>query len=407
MFAHTRFEWLMLGVLVVPAAVGCQEASNVAPPAAPKVTVSHPEAQTLVDEDDYNGWLQATQTVDVRARVRGNILKICFQDGDVVKKGQLLFELDPRPFQAAIDQGLAQAKALESQKVAAEKEVARNARLIEASAVSQQEYEKSQADAESYVAQIAAKMQEVAGNELNLEFSRVTAAIDGRIGRALLTEGNLVNAGGSDPVLTTIVAVDPMYVYFPIDERSLQRYQGIQRTRADDKRPESVRQMKVPFRFGLDADEGFPREGVLDFANNKVDQSTGTIEARGVVPNSDRLLVPGSRVRVRIPFSDPYQALLVPDTAILSDQNEKYLLVLGKDNVVLRRDVVLGKLLEDGLRVVRPADPKDENIGTDTWVITLGLQRARVNYPVEPLDSDGQPIGKTPSGKEPSAKASS
>jgi len=356
------------------------------------VTVGHPVARKLVDEDDYNGWLQASQTVEVRSRVRGHIWKIHFRDGDMVKKDQLLFELDPRPFQAAVADAEAQVKALEAQGAAADKDVVRYETLVKSNAAPVQELDKARADALSYAARVAAKREEATKSKLDLEFSRITAPIAGRIGRALLTEGNLVQAGGSDPLLTTIVTTDPMYVYFTVDERALQRYQKT-RQGGSDAKPDSVRALKMPFRFGLDSEEGFPHEGVLDFANNKIDQTTGTIELRGTAANPGGLLVAGSRVRVRIPVGSAYEAVLVPDSAVLSDQEKRYLLVLGKDNVVLRRDVTLGKLLDDGLRVVLPAAGDDKGVGPGDTVITLGLQRARIDYPVEPVDAQGQPAG--------------
>ena len=160
----------------------------------------------------------------------------------------------------------------------------------------------------------------------------------------------------------------------------------------DRKQASSLRELKLPFRFGLDTEEGFPHEGTIDFANNKVDQSTGTIEIRGVAPNPGFRLVSGARVRVRMPVSDPYQALLVPDTCVLTDQDRRYLLVLGKDNVVLRRDVVLGRLLDDGMRVVLGPAGGGPPITAKDWVVTLGLQRARVDYPVVPFDADGKVV---------------
>jgi RND family efflux transporter MFP subunit len=398
MLGHARRRWLQVLVLINLMSFGCGKGEHATPPLPePKVTVSHPTPRELLDEDDYNGWLQASQTVDVRARVRGHIWKIHFQDGDMVDKDQLLFELDPRPFQTAIDAGLAQAKAVESQKNVAEKDLVRNSSLVKSGAVTLQDYEESLAKVQSLTAQLAAKMKEVAKDQLDLEFAQIRAPIAGRIGRAMLTEGNLVNAGGSDPLLTTIVAISPLYVYFTVDERALQRYQReYQRDREkqpDAKAPTSFRAEKIPFRFGRDTDEGFPFEGVLDFANNRVDQTTGTIEVRGVVQNELGNLVPGSRARVRIAVSEKYQALLVPDSAILTDQDKKYVLVVGKGNVVVRRDVGLGKLLDDGLRMVRATD-NHELLGPNDWLITLGLQRARVNESVEPFDAEGQPIRK-------------
>jgi RND family efflux transporter MFP subunit len=398
--------WLTL--LLGLSTAGCDRGdSTPVERAAPRVTVAHPLARALTDEDDYTGWLQASQEVEVRARVRGHIQKIHFRDGDMVKQGQLLFELDPRPFQAAVEQALAQAKVSEAQRLAADKDVIRNRELLAKAAVSKVEFEKTEADALSYAAKTAATMQEVERNKLDLEYSRITAPISGRIGRAALTEGNLVNAGGSETLLTTIVTIDPIYVYFNVDERALQRYQKSRRQERDGERASSIREEKIPFRFGVDTDEGFPREGVLDFAQNKVSSATGTIELRGETKNADAQLIPGSRVRVRIPVSDRYEAVVVPDTAVLADQDRRYLLVLGKDNVVVRRDITPGRLLDDGMRVLLPASGEEKaadkkgwiKTWQQEWVVTVGLQRARINYPVQPVDSNGQPIATPAAAK--------
>ena len=390
---------LLLGLLGLTA-FGCRgEASGDPKSSLPRVTVAHPDVRQLIDEEDYKGWLRPSQEVEVRSRVRGHIQKIHFQDGDMVEKGQLLFELDPRPFQTAIEQSLAQAKVYEAQKTAAEKDVVRQRELLKMKAVAQAEFEKTVANAQSYAAQIAATMQEVEQHKLDLQYSRISAPIAGRIGRAMLTEGNLVNAGGTDPVLTTIVAVNPIYVYFTIDERSLQRYQK-RKVEMPEAPRASLRDLSIPFRFGLDTDEGFPHRGVLDFAENKISSATGTVEVRGVVQNERGGFVPGSRVRVRVPVSEAYHAVVIPDTAILSDQDRKYVLVLGKDNVVLRRDIIPGRLLDDEMRVILPSQGEEKASADGTWasdwkkqwIITLGLQRARINYPVEPFDAKGQPV---------------
>jgi RND family efflux transporter MFP subunit len=396
------FRWSScLPLLAALSIAGCDRTDGTAKQkSAPRVTVAHPAVRQLTDEDDYNGWLEAYETVEVRSRVRGHIQAIHFKDGDVVRKGQLLFELDPRPFQAEINQALANAKALEAQKVAAEKDLARYTELIKTGAASRQQLEKAQADAEAYHAMIAAKMEEVKRHELDLQYSRITADIGGRISKANLTVGNLVNAGGSDPLLTTIVAIDPIYVDFNVDERAMQRYQQIGAGRTDIDKRVPLRDQKIPLFFGLDTETGFPHEGRLVFADNKYAEGTGTILVRGVAPNPDGKLVPGSRVRVRIPVSDQYQAVLVPDTALSADLDRRYLLVLGKDNTVLRRDVTPGRLLDDGMRVVLPAPGEEKAAGAANWikgwerlwVITLGLQRARINYPVQPLDADGKPV---------------
>jgi RND family efflux transporter MFP subunit len=392
---------LMLATL---ASAGCVRTGSADKPReAPRVTVAHPLARDLMDEDDYSGWLEAFRTIEVRSRVRGHIKKVYFHDGDMVKEGQPLFDLDPAPFEVDIKQTTAQMKAYEAQKTAAQKDVNRYLILVPKGAATQQELEKAQADADAYDAQIAAKRAEVEKSQLDLKYAQITADLAGKIGKANLTEGNLVNAGGSDPLLTTIVAIDPIYVDFNIDERAMQRYQEIAAAARGGNDKLSLREQKIPFSFGLDTEKGFPHTGYLVFADNKYTAGTGTILVRGEAKNPDGRLVPGSRVRVRVPVSDKYQAIVVPDTAVLADQDRRYLLVLGKDNVALRRDITPGKLLDDGMRVVLPA-PGEEK-ATDKadwmknwereWVITVGLQRARIDYPVQPLNANGQAVGST------------
>jgi len=387
---------------------GCAKPKELPKPSLPRVTVAHPITRELTEESEFGGWLAASASVDVRARVRGHIDKVHFKDGDLVTKGQSLFTLDPRPFQSQIDQSKAQIRAFEAQKVAAEKDVARYTALIQSGGATKQQLEKAEADVKVYDAQVAAQTEVMREQQLNLEFSEVTSPIDGRISKAMLTEGNLVNAGGSDPLLTNVVAISPIYVYFNVDERTLQRWQKLLSAEPGGKptaeRP-TVREQKIPIHFGLDTDEGVPHEAVLDFADNQIDPATGTVEARGVIDNQDRKFLPGERVNVRIGIGKPYQGLLVPESAILSDQEKKYVLVLGKDNIVLRRDIKPGRLLDDGYRVVLAND--GEPLTPADWIITLGLQRARVNDPVEPLDADGQAVGggsTTPAAKPASEK---
>jgi RND family efflux transporter MFP subunit len=395
-------------VLLYLALAGCNSTPSADKPSeAPRVTVVHPTIRSLVDEDDYNGWLEAFKTVEVRSRVRGHITKVHFNDGDMVKEGQPLFDLDSAPFEAELKQTEAQAAALHAQKVATQKVLDRDRVLLKSGAATQEETDKAEADLGSLTAQIAAKSAEADRCRLNLKYAKITADLAGKVSKAALSEGNLVNAGGSDPLLTTIVAVDPIYVDFNVDERAMQRYQEIGASRRGTDQPQSLREQKIVFSFGLDTEKGFPHEGNLVFADNKYTAGTGTIPVRGVAPNPDGRLVPGSRVRVRVPVSDKYEAAVVPDSAVLSDQDRKYLLVLGKDNTVLRRDITLGRLLGDGMRVILPAPGEEQTAENkdwaknweSQWVITVGLQRARVDYPVEPLDSNGQPIGTKDSGQ--------
>jgi membrane fusion protein, multidrug efflux system len=369
---------IMLAALAV---AGCNRtAGTEKSKEAPRVTVSHPVVRTLTDEDDYNGWLEAYKTVEVRSRVRGHIRRVYFNDGDLVKSGQPLFDLDPAPFEAEIRETEAQAKAYEAQKVAAEKDVARYAALLQSGGATKQQLDKAQADADSYDAQILSKKAEVEKHLLDLKYSKITAEISGKIGKAALTEGNLVNAGGSDPLLTTIVAINPIYVDFNIDERAMQRYQEIGARKPDKDRQIPLSEQNIPFSFGLDTEKGYPHQGRLVFADNKYNEGTGTILVRGVAENPDGKLIAGSRVRVRIPVSDKYSATLVPDTAVNTDQDQKYLLLVEEGNIVKRHNVRLGRLLDDGLRVIlEPALKANEQI------IVEGMELARINYPVEPV----------------------
>ena len=373
---------------------GCGGSAASAPsvPAPPKVTVQHPEERELVDFDPYNGWLQASETVEVRARVRGHIKQVHFVDGQMVKKDDLLFELDPRPFQAEIDRTREQANIYDAQRDLASKEEARYQDLFKKGAASRSQLDEAIAATKSFEAQHLSALEEIKRRELDLEYSRITAPIDGKISRAYLTEGNLVNAGGSDPVLTTIVTIDPIQIYMSIDERSLQQYRARRKQADKELQRKPLKEAQIPIEFGRDIDTGYPHRGVLDFAENRIDSGTGTIQVRAEVQNQKGLFLPGERVRVRIPISDSYRALLVPETAILTDQDKKYLLCLNDQNVVVRKNINSGRLLDDGLRVVLGGEPNQPVLEPKDWVIVLGLQRARINDPVEPVDASGKPI---------------
>ncbi len=375
---------------------GCADAAAQPEPEPPKVTVAHPETRTLKDFDEYNGWTEASATVEVRARVRGHIHKVHFTDGQFVNKDDLLFELDPRPFQSEIDRAVEQVNIAKAQQEAALKEEERQLGLFEQQATKKSDVDRAVAARKTWDAQITSAEEEVKRAELEMTYSKITAPISGKISRALLTEGNLVNAGGSDPVLTTIVTQNPIQVYFAVDERALLEYRQKNRPGSEaGPDAQSLKDAQVAFDFRLETDTDFSNHGVLDFAENTIDAQTGTIQVRGSADNQDGRYVPGSRVRVRVPVSDDYEAAIVPDEAILSDQDKKYLLCLNDENVVIRRNVQLGRLLDDGMRVILPAVAEGEGIAADDWIIVLGIQRARLNYPVTPLDQDGEQIATT------------
>jgi len=400
--SHT-VTFVALSLALVPLA-GCKPAATRAEPPPPKVTVQQAVQQELVDYDQYHGWLDAVATVDVRARVRGHIQKVEFTDGQMVKAGQVLFQLDPRPFVADAERAKQQIRIYKAQLARAETEEKRVKELFAKGGAADKEVDIAVAATESLRAQIDAQTQEIQLKELDVEYAGVTAPIAGRASRAMLTTGNLVNAGGAEQVLTTITTIDPVYLYFYVDERSLQRYQKVRAT--TQPRAQGVRELKIPLMFGLETDDGYPRSGFLDFADNRVDPTTGTILVRGEVPNPDGKLVSGSSVRVRIPVTGAAQAVAtVPDVAVLSDQDRKYLLLVDNKNIVQRRDVRLGKLLDDGMRVILPAGGNAQPLRPDDWLIVDGLQAARVNYAADPVRPATQPAKVASAAASPAGQA--
>lgn len=367
-------------------ATGCEQPTAEVSPQPPKVTVMHPIRREVSDHEEFNGWMAADKSVDVRSRVKGHIEKIHFTDGQYVKKGDLLFELDPRPFLAEVGKARDSLRIYEAQKVAADKEEARLRLLQTKGGASVQQVEKAEADALALEAQISAAKNVITYAELDLEYSRITADIDGRISKAELGEGNLVNAGGSDPLLTTIVSVDPIQVNFNVDERSMQRYaDGVGATGGNlTDLLANLRDRKAKFTFALDGETAYAHEGELRFGDNRVDPKTGTMQVYGHVSNAQGMFVPGSRVRVRLTIGQPYAATLVPDTAILADQDKRYVLIVDDKNTVRRRNVALGALSDDGMRAIEPAEKLPEQEDMAQWqVVVDNLQRARLNYPVE------------------------
>ncbi len=385
-----KFALILVQTAALSVAIGgCEAPPPAAPPVAPKVSVMQPVQRELTDHEEFNGWMAADKSVEVRSRVRGHIVKVNFTDGQFVKKGDLLFELDPRPYEAEIGKASDSLKVFQAQKMAADKEETRLQLLQTRGGASVQQVEKAEADALALSAQISATQNEIDRAKLDLEYSRVTADIDGRVGKAELTEGNLVNAGGSDPLLTTIVSVDPVRIFFNVDERSMLRYaQGVgDRGGSLTDLLATLKDQQAKFAFALDGETGFTHEATLRFGDNRVDSSTGTVQLYGVVPNAKGMFVPGSRVRVRLTIGKPYTAALVPDTAILSDQDKRYVLIV-ENGTVQRRNVVLGAVTDDGLRVIRPADTLAAGDDPAKWqVIVDNLQRARLNYPVEVVAS--------------------
>lgn len=393
---HFKQSVLGCALPLLMAMVGCSAAPPPVRDEAPKVTVAHPEKRQLTNHEEFTGWLNADKTVEMRSRVRGHIAKINFSDGEIVSKGKVLFELDPRPFEANIKQAEAKGKVYDAQRVAAEKDAERYKILEAQKAASKQQVEKAEADAKSFAAQVLASEQEINSAKLDLEYSQIKAEMDGRIGAAKLDVGNLVNAGGSDPLLATLVSIDPIRIYFNVDERSLQRYaktRGV-RTKNLTELLARLKDDKATFRFARDGETEFEHEGTLTFADNRIDSTTGTLQLYGTLPNKDGNFVPGARVRVRLTIGKPYDALLVPETAILADQDKRYVLIADDKNVVRRRNVTLGALTDDAMRAITPADKLTDGEKPESWwVLVDNLQRARLNYPIDPQKTG--PAAKT------------
>ncbi len=371
--------WGSGGLVVLTGVLcGCNSNPPVAETPPPPVSVSQPVARDVIDYDDYEGRIAAVDLVEVRARVRGHLDKIDFQAGQMVKEKELLFEIDPRPYQAILDAAKAQQAAAEADLDLAKKEYARVAKLVRTGAASREELDVWTA---KQAVATAARLKALAAVEeanLNLEFCQVHAKVAGRISRPEVTVGNLVNAGGGETLLTTIASVDPMYVYFDVDERALLRYrEHFRKGKSEGGVEPSLKDLKIPVQLALEGEKGYPHQGVIDFADNRVNPSTGTIQVRGVIPNPTRILDAGMRARLRIPVSDPHKSLLITERAVGTDQGRRFVYVVTDQNVAERRDVELGRL-SDGLQVV------SEGLKPEDWVVVNGIQRVRDGAKVEP-----------------------
>jgi RND family efflux transporter MFP subunit len=338
------------------------------------VTVSQPVAREVVDWDAYTGRLEAVESVEVRARVSGYLQSVHFTDGVMVKKGVLLFVIDPRPYQAELNRTKATLEQAVARYERTQKDFARSQQLVKSRAVSQEEVDTRAAEQREAEESVQAARAAVEAARLNVEFTQVKAPINGRISRVFVTEGNLISGGMADSsLLTRIVSVDPIYCYFDVDERSYLKYTHLWR---DGNRAGS-REVKIPVSLGLANETGFPHQGQLDFIDNRLDPNTGTMTGRAVFPNPDLSLIPGLFARVRLPGSSQYKALLIPDEAFGSDQTQRFAYVVNEQNTVEYRKVDLGPII-DGLRVIR------DGLKPEDWVIVSGVQRVKPGAKVDP-----------------------
>jgi multidrug efflux system membrane fusion protein len=369
----------LAAALAATLAAGCDQGPTQASPRKaqplPAASVSQPAQREIVEWDEYTGRFDATETVEVRARVSGYLDEVKFTDGQQVKQGDVLFAIDPRPFQRALDQAKAELFAATTKVENANLDIVRGRPLLERKIISDKSFDDRMAvvkDAEAAVKVAEAKVKSA---ELDLSFATISAPISGRIGRTLVTAGNWVSAGSVSgaTLLTTIVSQDPIYIYFDVSENNFIKYKrlagrGVAAGAAD---------VGAPVEVALPDERGrFPHNGKLDFLDNRLDQGTGTLRARAVLSNAAGLFSPGMFARVRVTGTPAYAALMVPDEAIGTDQTNKYVLIVKDDGTVERRNVVLGPRVE-GLRVVR------EGLAGGDWVIVRGLQRARPGVKVE------------------------
>jgi RND family efflux transporter MFP subunit len=379
-------------MLFALALASCHEkAQSQAAAPAPPVTVALPVKRTVTDWDEFTGRFEAMQEVEVRARVGGFVNSVEFKDGAIVREGDLLYTIDPRPFEAVVLQAQGQLDDAHAKAELAKRDLERGLTLVQTSAVSEQVVDQRR---EALQAARAAETQAegaLKAAQLNVEFTHVVAPITGRVSRHLVTPGNLVQGSeGGSTLLTSIVSLDPIYIYFDVDEATYQRNSKLW---SEGKRPSS-RDTPNPVQVALTGETNPSHEGKMDFLDNRLDESTATLRSRAIIPNKDLSILPGQFGRVRIIGSSPYETLLIPDAAVATDQSRKIVFVVKKDNTVEARPVVLGPL-DDGLRVIR------EGLNAEDHVIVDGLQRARVGAKVTPKMAQSPAGDKAPAGDKP------
>jgi len=372
-------EKLTIVAMMAMALAACGQSQSqpqeAAPP--PQVTVAKPVSRMIADQDEYVGRFVAVESVEVRARVSGYLDAIHFQDGQIVRKGDLLFTIDPRPFQTALAQAQASLAQAKANLAFAEADLARGQGVAVGAVITQQTLDQRTQAKRVAEAAVGAQKEVVRQAALDLEFSELRAPVSGRIGDRRVSAGNLVTGGasGSTSLLATIESVDPIRFEFTLDEASYLRYTRLAKDKADN----ADRGLSLPVKLKLIDEPAFVHAGKLDFVDNAISRSSGTIRARAVFANPDRTFTPGMFARVQLAAAPPSDTLLVPEVAIGSEQVRKFVLVVAPDNVVHSKYVTLGPVV-DGLRVVA-------GIARDDNVIVNGLLRARPGAKVTPRQS--------------------
>jgi multidrug efflux system membrane fusion protein len=340
----------------------------------PNVKIAQPLSQQVTEWDEYTGRIEAVNSVDVRARVSGYLEKVNFKAGDKVHKGDLLFLIDPKPFTAQLNYAEAELDRAISRRELAKNDLSRSERLFRAKAISEEEHDARSKGLREAVAAVQSAEANVYTARLNLEFTNVRAPIDGRVGRELITEGNVVNGGGGDATLLTfIVSTDPVYVYVAADERSVLKY----RRQAQKDGRGSLGDERTPAELAVADEADFSHQGYLDYISPREDAATGTLTLRGVFANPDELLSPGFFARMRVRGSAPYPAILLPDRAIGADQAQRFVWVVNQQNQVEYRKVGLGAHIGQS-RVIT------EGLRPDEWAVIEGIQKLKPGLTVNP-----------------------
>jgi multidrug efflux system membrane fusion protein len=337
---------------------GCDNsvAQNAAPP-PPAVSTADVVIKPISQWDAFNGRIEAVQSVQLRPRVSGYIDKVNYTEGDEVKKGQVLFTIDDRTYRAAREQAQAELVRARNQAALARSESGRTEKLIGSQAISTEVWEQRRSSAAQAQSNVLAAQAQFDLAQLNLDFTRVIAPIDGRASRAMITAGNLVTTGDSASVLTTLVSLDKVYVYFDVDEATFLRYQN-----------DGRRTAKLPVKVGLVGEDGYPHQGTVDFTDNQLNAGTGTIRMRALLENADRRFTPGLFARVKMPGSAVFNAMLINDKSVLTDQDRKFVYIVDKDGKAQRRDIEVGRVA-DGLRIVQ------KGLAAGDRVIVDGMQK--------------------------------
>jgi RND family efflux transporter MFP subunit len=372
--------WLLLGA----ALTGCSNSQNAAtPPPPPAVTIANPVKRTIVDQDEYVGRFVAVDSVEIRARLSGYLSRIDFQDGQMVNRGDLLFTIDRRPFKIALDQARANLELAKANLAFADSDLARGQELLRNKTITEQTFE--QRTQAKRVAEASVNAQEALVHSAELDFNEFTelrAPVAGRIGDRRVSIGNLVTggAGGNTTLLATIVSIDPIRFEFTFDEAAYLRYQRL----GKDGNDPASRGASEPVKLKLIDEQDFVHQGRMDFVDNVIDRATGTIRGRAQFANPDGVFTPGMFANIRVPASQPYEALLVPDVAIGSEQARRFVLVVDAENVARPKYVTLGDVLGD-LRVIK------SGLSPDDRVVTNGIARVRPGQKVTPQEEGAPP----------------